>query len=94
MPDLAPRSTTTGIVAVWILAALAALAVGTVVPAEVRGAWMPLAFAGCVFASFAVQLFYGRSVGFLVRVAIGAVGSLLVMGLIGVGLGLAALFAG
>ena len=74
MPDLAPRSTTTGIVAVWVLAALAALAVGTVVPAEVRGAWMPLAFAGCVFASFAVQLFYGRPVGFRGRVAEGARG--------------------
>jgi hypothetical protein len=43
--------------------------------------------------AFAVQLWPGRSQGFIRRMALSVLGALLVMGLIGVGLGLATLFA-
>ena len=93
-PELAPRNTHVGVVVVWALVALATLAIGTVVPVETRGTWIPVAFGFVILVSFAVQLWYGRSQNFLVRVAASVLGGLLVMALIGVGLGLAAMFAG
>lgn len=90
-PDLAPPRTVGGVVAVWVVAAVAAVLVGAFAPVETRAVWMPVALGGCVIAAFAVQLALGRSRGFIERVAASVLGALLVMGFIGVGFGLSAL---
>ncbi len=90
-PDLAPPRTVGGVVAVWVLAALAAVLVGAFAPVETRAVWMPVALGVCVIAAFAVQLALGRSRGFIERVAASVLGALLVMGFIGVGFGLSVL---
>ncbi|QLD10951.1 hypothetical protein [Microbacterium oleivorans] len=90
-PDLAPPRTVGGVVAVWVVAAVAAVLVGAFAPVETRAVWMPVALGGCVIAAFGVQLALGRSRGFIERVAASVLGALLVMGFIGVGFGLSAL---
>lgn len=94
IPGLAPRGGFGGIVAVWAAAAVIAVTIGLVAPAEWRAAWMSVGLAGCLILAFVVQLIHGHAEGFLRRVSASVVGALLVMGLIGLGLGLASLFAG
>lgn len=91
LPELAPRRTIGGIVAIWVVAALAGVAIGIFVPAQWRAAWLTLTLAGCLVLSFGVQLWYGRSQGFIQRVAMSTVGALLVLGVISVGFGLASI---
>lgn len=93
-PDLAPRKTVGGIVAVWIAGGLAAIGIGIFVSEEWRAAWLSVGFGACLLLAFAVQLAYGRSKGFIDRVAGSALGALFVMGVISVGFGLRALFPG
>ncbi len=90
-PALAPRNALIGVVGVWIAAFLAAVAVGIFVSEEWRVPWMLVAFGGVVLVSFAVQLWYGRTQGFIFRVAGSVIGALVLMGLISVGFGIAAL---
>lgn len=90
-PELAPRGTIGGIVAVWIAATVAGVAIGIFVPVDWRAAWLVLALAGSLILSFAVQLWYGRSQRFIQRVAAGVLGALLVLGVISAGFGLASL---
>jgi hypothetical protein len=90
-PALAPRSASTGVVVVWAVAFVAAVAVGIFVAEEWRIPWMLVAFGGTVLLAFAVQLGYGRTDGFILRVGSSVLGSLLLMGMISVGFGLAAL---
>lgn len=90
-PALAPRNAFVGVLVVWGVALAAAIAVGVFVPEEWRVPWLIVAFGGVVLLSFAVQLWYGRTEGFILRVGGGALGALLVMGVISVGFGLAAL---
>lgn len=90
-PELAPRGTIAGVVAVWIAAAVAGVAIGIFVPPDWRAAWLTLALAGCLVFSFGLQLWYGRSQRFIQRVAAGVLGALLVLGVISAGFGLAAL---
>jgi hypothetical protein len=52
---------------------------------------MLVGFGAVVLLSFAVQLWYGRTQGFIFRVASSVTGALLLMGIISVGFGLAAL---
>ncbi|SDQ86669.1 hypothetical protein SAMN04487847_2797 [Microbacterium sp. cf332] len=92
-PDLAPPRTVAGVVAVWIIAAVAAVLVGVLAPVETRAVWMPVALGGCLIVAFGVQLALGRSRGFIERVAASVLGALLVMGFIGIGFGLSALVA-
>jgi hypothetical protein len=87
--ELAPRRTFGGIVAVWVVAALAAVAVGIIVPAADRAVWLAIGLGGCLILAFAVQLGYGRSQGFTERVAASGLGALFVMGVISLGFGLA-----
>jgi hypothetical protein len=94
VPGLAPRGGLAGIVAVWVVAAVVAITIGLVAPEEWRAAWMPVGLAGCLILAFVIQLVHGHAAGFLPRVAASVVGALVVMGLIGLGLGLASLFAG
>lgn len=90
-PALAPRNAFVGVLVVWGVAFAAAIAVGLFVPEDWRVPWLIVAFGGVVLLSFAVQLWYGRTQGFILRVAGGALGALLVMGVVSVGFGLAAL---
>lgn len=93
-PELAPRRTFGGIAAVWIVAAIAGVSIGIFVPQEWRATWLVVGLGGCLILSFAVQLAYGRSQGFTLRVAAGVLGSLLVLGVISAGFGLAAIVPG
>jgi hypothetical protein len=92
-PALAPRNAFVGVIAVWVVAFLASIAVGIFVSEQWRVSWMLVAFGGVVLASFAVQLRYGRTDGFIFRVASSVTGALLLMGMISVGFGLAALIS-
>lgn len=90
-PALAPRNAFVGVIAVWAVAFVATLAVGLFVAEERRAPWMLVAFGGVVLLSFAVQLWYGRTQGFIFRVASSVTGALLLMGVISIGFGIAAL---
>lgn len=90
-PDLAPPRTVTGVVAVWIAAAVAAVLVGILAPVDQRAVWMPIALGGCLILAFVVQLASGRVRGFIERVAVSVLGALFVMGFIGIGFGLSSL---
>lgn len=91
IPELAPRRTFGGVVAVWVVAAVAAVVIGVFSPPEWRSAWVTVALGGCLVLAFAIQLGYGRSHRFTQRMAASILGALLVMGLIGFGFGLATL---
>lgn len=90
-PALAPRNAFVGVLVVWGVAFVAAIAVGIFVAEEWRVPWLLVAFGGVVLLSFAVQLWYGRTQGFIFRVAGSVTGALMLMGLISVGFGIAAL---
>jgi len=90
-PSLAPRNAFVGVFVVWGIAFLASIAVGVFVPEEWRVSWLLVVFGGLVLLSFAVQLWYGSTQGFIFRVACSATGALVLTGLIAVGFGLAAL---
>ncbi|QNA93293.1 MULTISPECIES: hypothetical protein [unclassified Microbacterium] len=90
-PALAPRNAFVGVIVVWAAAFVATVAIGIFVPEEWRVPWMLVGFGGVVLLSFAVQLWYGRTQGFIFRVASSVVGALLLMGVISVGFGVAAL---
>lgn len=90
-PALAPRNAFVGVLIVWVTAFLATVAIGIFVPEEWRVPWLLVGFGGVVLLSFAVQLGYGRTQGFIFRVASSVTGALLLMGIISVGFGLAAL---
>lgn len=93
-PDLAPRRTFGGVVAVWVLALVAGVAIGLFAPAEWRAQWITVALGGCLIVAFAVQLWYGRSQAFIQRMALSALGALLVLGVVTAGFGLAFLVSG
>ncbi|MGW8484593.1 hypothetical protein ACWGJP_15800 [Microbacterium sp. NPDC055903] len=90
-PALAPRNALGGMLAVWIAALVGALAIGVFVSEAWRMPALLAAFGAAVLLSFAVQLGYGRTHGFIVRVSGSIMGALLLMGLVSVGFGLAAL---
>ncbi|MGQ2915545.1 hypothetical protein [Microbacterium aurantiacum] len=92
--DTLPRRSRAGILSVWIVAAVAGLAIGLFVPSDLRAAWMAVALGACLLLAFAVQLAGGRSHGFTVRVAASVVGALAVLGIVSLGFGLAAVVPG
>ncbi len=93
-PELAPRRTFGGVAAVWIVSAVAGISIGLFVPAEWRANWLAVALGGCLLLAFVVQLWFGRSQGFIERVAASVLGALLVMGVLSLGFGLAAVVPG
>lgn len=93
-PDLAPRRTFGGVVAVWVLAAVAGVLIGLLAPEPWRAQWITVALGGCIMVAFAVQLWYGRSQAFIQRMALSSVGAVVVLGIITAGFGLAALVSG
>jgi hypothetical protein len=94
LPELAPRRTIGGVITVWVIAALIGVVVGVLAAPEWRGAWLGVGLGGCLIAAFAIQLWSGRSQGFTERVAASVLGAALVMGVISLGFGLAALVPG
>jgi hypothetical protein len=90
-PDLAPRGTFGGVIAVWVVGLLLGLGVCIFVPLPWRGAWLVLSLAGCLALSFGVQLWYGRSQGFIQRVAASTLGALVVLGLVSAVFGIVAI---
>ncbi len=94
VPELAPRRTVWGVLGVWIVAALIGVAIGVFVPEQWRSAWLVIGLGGCLALSFTVQLFYGRSQDFLVRVAASVLGAMLVMAVVSAGFGLASVVPG
>lgn len=90
-PALAPRNAFHGVIAVWIASLVTAVLLAVLLPEEIRVGWLLIAFGAIVLLSFAVQLAYGRASGFIVRVAASVMGSLVLMGLVSIALGLAAL---
>jgi hypothetical protein len=94
VPELAPRRTLGGVVAVWVLAAVTAVVVGVLAAPEWRAPWLGVGLGGCLLVAFAVQLWSGRSHGFTERVAASIFGAAVVMGVISLGFGLAAVVPG
>lgn len=94
VPELAPRRTLGGIIAVWVAAAVIAVIVGVFAGDDWRAQWLAVGLGGCLVLSFAIQLWGGRSQGFTERVAASTIGALLVMGIISLGFGLAAIVPG
>jgi len=93
-PELAPRRTFGGVIAVWVIAALMGVSLGIFVPEQWQAAWLTVGLGGCLVVAFAIQLWFGRSQGFTERVAASILGALLVMGVISLGFGLAAIVPG
>ncbi|WP_344064929.1 hypothetical protein [Microbacterium pumilum] len=89
VPELAPRRTIGGVIAVWVAAAVIGVAIGIFVAADARAAWLGVGLGVCLILAFAVQLRTGRSQGFTQRVAASILGALIVMGIISLGFGLA-----
>jgi hypothetical protein len=92
-PLTVPRPAMAGVIVVWSIAAVIAVVVGILAEPDWRAAWMGVGLGVVIPIAFAVQLWSGRSQGFIQRVALSVLGSMLVMGLIGVGLGLATLLS-
>ncbi|MEU1970714.1 hypothetical protein ABZ477_03585 [Microbacterium sp. NPDC019599] len=93
-PVLAPRRATGGIVAVWVVAAVIGIVIGLFVPADWRAAWLVVGLGGSLALACAVQLAYGRSQGYIQRVAISVLGAFVVLGVISLGFGLASIVPG
>ena len=89
--DLAPRSASGGIGAVWVRGAVRAVLTGVLAPVAARATWLTIGLGVCLMAAFVVQLIGGRSQEFTQRVAISVVGALLTMTIVSVGFGLASL---
>lgn len=94
VPELAPRRAFGGIIAVWVAAAVIAVLVGVFAGDDWRAQWLAVGLGGCLVLAFAIQLWGGRSQGFTERVAASTIGALLVMGIISLGFGLAAIVPG
>lgn len=92
-PELAPRGRIGGVVVVWIAAVVIGVAIGVVTPVGQRAAWVTIGLAGCLVLSFAVQLWLGRAHRFISRVAVSMLGSLVILGVISAGFGVASLAA-
>jgi hypothetical protein len=93
LPEIAPRHSMVGVFVVWAVAAVVAVTIGAVAAPDWRAAWMAVGMGLVVGVAFAVQLWSGRSQGFLQRMAMSVLGALFIMGFIGIGLGLATLFS-
>lgn len=92
-PALAPPNAFVGVFIAWGVAFIASLAVGFFVAEEWRVPWLIVVFGGVILLSFALQLRYARTQGFIFRVACSVTGALLLMGVISIGFGLAAFIA-
>ncbi len=78
----------------WVVAAVIGVLVGLFAGDDWRAQWLAVGLGGCLILAFVVQLWSGRSQGFTERVAASTLGALLVMGVISLGFGLAAIVPG
>jgi len=90
-PALAPRNPFGGVVFVWAASFIAAVVIGIFVAEELRVQWLLIGFGGAVLLSFALQLWYGQTSGFIFRTAASVLGALLLLGVVSAGFALAAL---
>ena len=90
-PALAPRNPLSGVFVVWGTALVAAIVIGIFVPEEWRVQWLLVGFGGAILLSFAVQLWYGHTQGFILRVAASVTGSLLLLSMVSAAFALGAL---
>jgi hypothetical protein len=81
-PELAPRTTIAGIASVWVFAAVATIAIGLFVEPHMQVSWGTVTMGFCLILAFVIQLWLGRSKGYIDRVALSAAGALLAMGLV------------
>ncbi|MFT4211110.1 MAG: hypothetical protein QM626_04490 [Microbacterium sp.] len=81
-PELVPHRPMRPIIAVWILTAVAGLAIVLFVPAGWQATWTTIALGLALIVGFAVQLWYGIAAGFIRRTAMTVLGSMLVLGVI------------
>lgn len=79
--------------AVWVVAAVLGVAAAAFVPSDGQAIWMAIALGVCVILAFGVQLWYGRSQRFIQRVALSALGAMLVLGIVTAGLALTSITA-
>lgn len=89
--DLVPRSPLRGVVAVWAFALALGLLVALLAPRENATVWFGLALGATMIASFAVQLAFARSTGFVTRVGASTLGSLVILGIVSALVGVAGL---
>jgi hypothetical protein len=79
------------VIAVWLLAAIVALATGFGFEQSARGPWLVLGFALVIVVTFVVQLWHGKAEGFILRFAASSAGAVAIMGLISLAFWLVAL---
>ncbi|WP_243696138.1 hypothetical protein [Labedella phragmitis] len=82
-----------GVVAVWVVTALAAIAIGVFAEPDTRFAWLGVALAGSVLVTFGIQLAGGVTAGYLTRVSISVSGAVVVLVLSSIVIAIASLFA-
>ncbi|MEN2740342.1 hypothetical protein ABCS02_21305 [Microbacterium sp. X-17] len=91
-PSLAPRRSAGTVGAVWIVAALAGIAIGIFATPEWRAPWLTVALGGSLVLAFLLQILSGTSHRFIERVALSVLGALVVLGIESIGFAVAALF--
>lgn len=82
-----------GVVAVWVAALLASIAIGIFAEPDTQFAWLGVALAGSVLVTFGIQLAGGVTAGYLTRVSISVSGAVVVLVLASIVVAIASLFA-
>lgn len=81
-----------GVVVVWAVAVVAAIAIGVLAEPDARFAWLGVALAGSVLLTFVIQLAGGVTAGYLTRVSISVSGAVVVLVLCSIVIAIASLF--
>lgn len=81
-PERVPHRPLGSVVAVWIGTVVAGAAVVLLTPAAGQATWLAVTLAAAVVAGFVVQLRYGGAPRFLARMALTAIGALVLLGAI------------
>jgi hypothetical protein len=66
---------------IWVLVLVAALVIAIATPHREYFTWLPIALAASILVTFAVQLTLRRKEGFVGRLTLTAVGSLVILGI-------------
>ena len=68
------------VVMIWLVAVICAVLTGVLVAPENRLVWISLSLAGCTILTLAAQLSTGQKEGYVHRVTLSLVGSVVVLG--------------
>jgi hypothetical protein len=85
MTTISPAEQTSGarlpfnVVLVWVLVALAAVAVAVFAPIDQSISWLPVVLGGGIFATFVVQLAIVRKEGLVMRIVLSVSGALVIL---------------